>query len=145
MVLSELGLLHRYPLLGTRLWEGFPIGDMQPLTETFAPDNHKAGVEHMDFIQSYVDEQVALGHMTGPYTGHQAEEILGSCFRSSPLAVTEKPGSKSGLRLIQNCSFEDRHGISVNTMIDSDDFLTRWGTAAQVAEIVSNLLLLLVL
>ncbi len=66
------------------------------------------------------------------------EEILGSPFRTSPLAVTEKPGSTSGWRLIQNCSFKDRHGVSVNDMIDSDDFQTKWGTAAEVAEIVSH-------
>lgn len=136
-VLRELGLLEQYPLLGARLRFGFPLGDMSPLVRTFTPDNHKAGVEHLDFIQEYLDEQVALGHMTGPYSRERVEEILEGPFRTSPLAVTEKPGSKSGWRLIQNCSFEDEYGVSVNSMIDSDDFPTKWGTAAQVAEVVS--------
>ena len=134
-VLTERGLLHRHVRLATRLRLGFPLGDMRPLEETFTPDNHKAGVDHLDFIQDYVREQVALGHMTGPYTQRQVHEILGSHFRTSPLAVTEKPNSKSGWRLIQNCSYKDRHGVSVNSMIDADDFPTKWGTAAQVAEV----------
>lgn len=115
------------------------MGDMQPLVETFTPENHKAGIEHIEFIREYVDEQVAAGHMTGPYDRQQVRNILGTHFRSSPLAVAEKPNSKSGWRLVQNCSFKDRHGVSVNDMIDSDDFPTKWGTAAQVAELVSEL------
>ena len=83
--------------------------------------------EHMDFIQGYVDEQVALGHMTGPYAREEVERILGSPFRTSPLAVTEKPGSPGKWRLIQNCSFQDAEGVSVNSMIDSDEFPTIWG------------------
>ncbi len=115
------------------------MGDMVPITQTFTPENHKAGIQHIDFIEQYIQEQVDLGHMTGPYERARVEQMLGSPFRSSPLAVTEKPGSTSGWRLVQNCSFSDQHGVSVNDMIDSDDFPTKWGTAAEVAEIVSVL------
>lgn len=135
--LRKWGIWEAFSYLPTRLRCGFPIGDMEPLTRTFTPENHKGGKEHMDFIEEYVREQVGLGHMTGPYTRTQLEEILGGHFRSSPLSVVEKAGSAGKWRLIQNCSFPDEFGISVNDMIDSDDFPTEWGTASEVAEIVS--------
>ncbi|CDO69769.1 hypothetical protein BN946_scf184766.g14 [Trametes cinnabarina] len=124
--------------LPTRLRCGFPIGNMEPLTRTFTPDNHKGGLEHMDFIKAYVDEQVGLGHMSGPFSRGQVERLLGSHFRSSPLSVVEKPNAPGKWRLIQNCSFKDEHGVSVNDMIDSEDFPTVWGTAAEVADIIAN-------
>ncbi|OJT03434.1 hypothetical protein TRAPUB_5853 [Trametes pubescens] len=128
-------LWEEFGYLPTRLRGGFPIGNMEPLTRTFTPENHKGGKENMAFIEDYVAEQVALGHMTGPYSRMRVEEILGSHFRSSPLSVVEKAGSVGKWRLIQNCSFPDEFGISVNDMIDSDDFPMKWGTAAEVAEI----------
>ncbi len=66
--LRDRGLLDRYPGLCTRMQYGFPLGNMVPITETFTPDNHKAGIQHIDFIQQYLQEQVELGHMTGPYS-----------------------------------------------------------------------------
>lgn len=135
--LREWGLWEKYSALPNRLRHGFPIGDMTPLTETFTPENHKGAEEHMDFVENYVSEQVAQGHMTGPYAKEEVEALLGTPFRSSPLSVVEKAGSTGKWRLIQNCSFADRHGVSVNDMIDSDEFPTEWGTATEVAEIVS--------
>ncbi|OJT04921.1 hypothetical protein TRAPUB_4263 [Trametes pubescens] len=133
--LRRWGLWEEFGYLPTRLRGGFPIGNMEPLTRTFTPENHKGGKENMDFIEEYVAEQVALGHMTGPYSRERVEGILGTPFRSSPLSVVEKAGSVGKWRLIQNCSFPDEFGVSVNDMIDSDDFPTKWGTAAEVAEI----------
>ncbi|KAJ2955347.1 hypothetical protein NUW54_g14744 [Trametes sanguinea] len=112
---------------------------MCPLTKTFTPENHKGGCENIDFIIAYTTEQVELGHMTGPYSEEQVREILGSHFRSSPLSVVPKSSLEPNkLRLIQNCSFRDEDGVSVNDMIKTEDFPTEWGTAAEVAEIVST-------
>ncbi|OBZ78926.1 hypothetical protein A0H81_01330 [Grifola frondosa] len=110
----------------------------QTAAEDIHPPNHKSGIENLDFIKSYINEQVTLGRMTGPYTRTEVEKILGTPFVSSPLAVVEKPGSAGKWRLVQNCSYEDENGISVNSQINSDDFPTKWGTAAQVAEIVAT-------
>lgn len=117
VVLGELGLLGQYLLLGMQLQFGFPLGDML-LVRMFMLDNHKARIEHLDFIQEYLDEQVALGHMTGPYGRERVEEILQGPSRASPLAVTEKPGSKGRWCLIQNYLFKDEYGVLVNGMID---------------------------
>lgn len=136
--LRRWGLWEEYGYLPTRLRFGFPIGNMVPLARTFTPENHKGAKENMEFIEKYVAEQVEMGHMTGPYPREHVERILGGPFRSSLLSVVEKAGSSGGWRLIQNCSFPDEFGVSVNDMIDSDDFPTKWGTAAEVAEIVSH-------
>ena len=114
---------------------GFPLGDLAPILATRAHPNYPAANQHMDFIREYVDEQVALGRMTGPYSRARAEAILGSPFISSPLSVVPKAEGK--LRMVQNCSFGDEYGLSVNGRIDADLYPTRWGTAARVAELVS--------
>ncbi|GBE80622.1 hypothetical protein SCP_0303370 [Sparassis crispa] len=136
-VLHALGLFQCYPFLPRKLRYGFPIGDFAPLLRTFAPPNHSSSAEHIDFIHQYISEQVSLGRMTGPYSQAQVEHILGSYFVSSPLAVVPKAGSKK-FRLVQNCSYQDEFGVSVNSQINSDDFPTKWGTAAKVAEIIVN-------
>ncbi|CDO77105.1 hypothetical protein BN946_scf184501.g10 [Trametes cinnabarina] len=137
--LKAWGLWEKHATLTTRLRAGFHIGDMRPLTTTFTPENHKGGKENITFIENYTREQVLLGHMTGPYSAQQVREILGSHFRSSPLSVVEKSSQEPGkLRLIQNCSFRDEDGVSVNDMISSEDFPTRWGTATEVAEIIAD-------
>ncbi len=91
----------------------------------------------MNFIKSYVLEQVSIGRMSGPFTKSALENLLGSHFISSPLSVVEKAGNPENLRLIQNCSFVNSDGMSVNDYIDSDLFPTAWGTAAEFAQLVS--------
>ncbi|GBE86646.1 hypothetical protein SCP_0905260 [Sparassis crispa] len=135
--LLALGPLDRYPMLPRKLRYGFPIGNFDTLSRTVSPANHASGSEHIDFIRQYIAEQVSLGRMTGPYSRPNVERILGSFFMSSPLAVVPKAGSKK-FRLVQNCSYQDEFGISVNSYINSDDFPTKWGTAAEVAEIIVN-------
>ena len=134
--LEEYSLLHLYPDLPNKLRFGFSIGDFSPLAHTSCPPNHASGTQNLDFIKSYAEEQVVLGRMSGPYTQDQVEGILNSPFVSSPLAVVEKTGG-AGLRLIQNCSYVNDQGISVNMFINSDAFPTRWGTAAKFAQRVS--------
>lgn len=135
--LRDCGLLDRYPDLPDRLRNGFPIGDVPRPSQTETPRNHASLPHHVDFIKTYAEEQVKLNRMTGPYTRGDVEHILRSPFVSSPLSVVDKAGAPGKYRLVQNCSFENEAGISVNYYIDSDDFPTEWGTASQFAEIVS--------
>lgn len=135
--LHDCNLLDEYASLPNKLRYGFPIGDFEIPTFSFTPHNHPSGVEHMDFINSYVQEQVAIGRMTGPYSQTQVESILGGFFVSSPLSVVDKASAPGKFRLIQNCSYKDANKVSVNDQIDSDNFPTKWGTASQVAELVS--------
>ena len=93
--------------------------------------------EHLAFVRCYAAEQVALGRMTGPYSQSCIEEILGSSFISSPLAVVPK-ASSAGYRLVQNCSYRGPDGLSINYSIETAHFPTRWGSAAVIAQLVSS-------
>lgn len=135
--LREFGLLEKYPYLPDRFRYGFPIGDFDPLKKTYTPRNHSSAYEHIDFIRNYVTEQVSLQRMSGPYTLREVQTKLGSHFMTSPLGVVDKAGSPGKFRLIQSCSFKNEDGFSVNDFIDSNNFPTTWGTAAEVAQIVS--------
>lgn len=133
--MSALGLAEKHAGLPEAMEIGFHIGDLAPITTTIIHPNYPAANEHMAFIEEYVNEQVALGRMTGPYPRAEVERILGSPFISSPLSVVPKANGK--LRLVQDCSKEDEDGLSVNGRINTDLFPTKWGSAAEVAELVS--------
>lgn len=132
------GLLGKYPDLPSRLRYGFPIGDMPRILQTSTPKNHASDPNHLTFIMDYAAEQVALGRMSGPYTRSEVESILKSPFVTSPLSVVDKAGAPGKYRLVQNCSYRNELGVSVNMWIDPDDFPTEWGTAAEFAEIVAT-------
>ena len=133
--LAELGLDRKHEGLADAMESGFHIRDLSPIRETVVHSNYPAAEENISFIEDYIREQVQLGRMTGPYSRARVEEILGSSFISSPLSVVPKANGK--LRLIQDCSKEDGDGLSVNGRIDADLFPTEWGTASEVAQLVS--------
>jgi hypothetical protein len=137
--LKHFNLTEKYPNLVFNLQHGFPIGDIPPPTRTYIPKNHKSALEHIDVIRTYCQEEVALGRMSGPFTADEVFEILGGHFVSSPLGVVEKAGEPGKFRVVRDLSYQNPDGYSVNSLLDSDDFPTEWGTAAQVAEIVSAL------
>lgn len=117
---------------------GFPIGDVPPLTRTYTPKNHKSAEEHPEIIRDYCNEEVKLGRMSGPFSKEETHRIFGGHFASSPLGLVEKSGEPGKFRIVRDLSFENEDGFAVNKFLDADDFPTEWGTAAQVAEIVSN-------
>ena len=132
--LSALGLAEKHAGLAEAMECGFHIGDLAPIKNTLIHPNYPAASDHAEFIRAYVAEQVVLGRMSGPYARADVERVLGSPFISSPLSVVPKANGK--LRLVQDCSKEDENGLSVNGRIDSDLFPTRWGSAAEVADLV---------
>ena len=73
--------------------------------------------------------------MDGPYTIEEAHIVFGSHFWTCPLGLVEKPGS-SALRMIRHFSKTDQFGDSTNSWVNSDDFPTRWFSAAQTADFV---------
>lgn len=136
--LVKLGLIDKHKHLPSRLRNGFPIGEFDTLTRSYTPNNYFRDPKHLAFALEYVQEQVALGRMTGPYTQSQVEEVLGGPFKSAPLSAIDKAGSPGKLRLIQNCSFKHEDGVSMNDFIDPEEYPTTWGTASEVAQIVST-------
>jgi hypothetical protein len=136
--LNRFDLSSKYPNLIFNLQHGFPTGDIPPPTHTYIPKNHKSALEHIDIICSYCQDEVALGRMSGPFSADEVFNILGGHFVSSPLGVMEKAGELGKLCVVRDLSYKNPDGYSVNSFLDSDDFPTEWGTAAQVADIIST-------
>lgn len=140
--LASLNLSDRYPTLPYNLRHGFPIGDIPPLSCTYTPKNHKSATDRPDIIIDYCTDEVKLGRMSGPFTKEEVHNILGGHFATSPLGLVEKAGEPGKFRIVRDFSFKNDDGFAVNNFLDSDDFPTEWGTASQIAEIVSLILLL---
>ncbi len=78
--------------------------------------------------------------MLGPFSRDKVESILGP-FQCSPLSVNvqdQGPSEEPKLRVIRNLSKGSRDIPSTNDYIDTENFPTRFGSAAQVAKIVST-------
>jgi len=139
LALLDAGLTLRYPNLVHDLSFGSPIGNPPPIEHTFIPDNLPSAKIQPEYITNLINEEVAAGHMDGPFTTAEAHSIYGGHFRTCPLGLVEKPGS-SALRMIRHFSKEDQFGQSTNGWVDSDNFPTRWFTAAETANFVSVVL-----
>lgn len=144
-MLERLGLTYRNPKLIHHLRNGFPIihNPQLPILEsTYLPPNHKSAsdtAEHKAFVTAYLQEEQELGHVSAPFP----EDIVRECYgniRSSPLGVIDKttpPGEPQKYRLITDGSHKGPDGISINDLIDADDFPTRWHGVEVIAEWVS--------
>ncbi|PPQ90028.1 hypothetical protein CVT25_000800 [Psilocybe cyanescens] len=140
VALEAASLTSTYPRLVHKLRHGFPLGDMPPLIETFTPSNHTSTIEHHEVILLYLCSKQELGRMSGPFSHSEVEGFLHGPFCSSPLHVVPKAtasGEPPKHRLTINLSFKDDQGISVNDLIDSDEFPTRWGGARDVEHIIA--------
>jgi hypothetical protein len=138
-LLSKYRLHAHYPSLITRIHDGFPIGlNLPTLSTTYMPPNRFKSEEEATIVQSKVDTEVELGRVSGPFTTPQAFEFLGSHFRTCPLSLVPKEAEVGvGWRMVENFSHEDKEGISVNSLINSDDFPTTWISAQEFADWVS--------
>lgn len=134
------GLSNSFPFLADSIRHGFTMGYLPPILETDAPPNAPSLLEHKDVIEDWLDEELSLGRLEGPYTQQEVERRLGGPFRSSPLGVVEKSDKPGKYRIVRNTSFKGKSGVSVNDSLDSDDFPTQWGTAAMVGDFVSLVL-----
>lgn len=138
--LEKAGLIQQYPDLPLKINSGFSLGeDFPPLLTSDIPPNLPSADEHRDVIQNYINEELALGRFSGPYTQQELESKIGF-FRSSPIQVVVKstgPGTPDKYRCCRNLSFKGSSGRSVNDEIDSDDYPTEWYTAVDCAKIVS--------
>jgi len=81
--------------------------------------------------------EVALGHMSGPFTHEEMHLIFGGHFRTIPVGLVEKDPIKGTFCLIQHFSKADKLGVSVNSQLDSDNFPTHWHSAYTMADYLS--------
>jgi hypothetical protein len=84
--------------------------------------------------------------MSGPFTQAETETILKDPFQCSPVIIAvqpQGPDEPDKLRLCRHLSKGNKVHPSTNAYIDKEKFPTKFGSAAQVAEIVSPYRLLL--
>ena len=138
-LLCKTGLDSIYPTIVHDIRYGLPIGNPTQLTETFIPKNMKTALENPKLVDEHIREEVETGRMTGPFSIEEAHHIFGGHFRTTPLGLVQKEENTTKWRVIRNASKKDSYGVSVNDMIESDDFPTRWNSAWIVAQYVSSM------
>ena len=138
--ISKHDLSYFYSILVTNLRNGFPLGEMPPITDTFIFKNHPSATLHSDAIDKYLTDELTAGRMSGPFSHQFVEKILRRAFLCSPLLVsiqTQQPGMPDKLRVCRHLSKGDKNTPSTNSHINKEDFPTRFDTASKVANIVS--------
>jgi hypothetical protein len=125
------------PTLSSDLRNGFPLGEFDGLLlNSYDHPNHKNAFPHINEIFSYIQDEVALGRMSGPFTWDELKKEAQGNVIVSPLGAVDKAGEPGKLRIIRDLSFKGRAPFSVNDKIDKNAFTTKWGTAAMVIDLV---------
>ena len=137
LALSSSGLTCSFPNLVHDMTYRAPIGNPPPLTHTFIPHNLKSADIDPSYMDNFIQEELTAGHFDGPFSVEEAHEIFGGHFCMAPLGFVEKPGL-SLLRLFHHHSKENKFGHSTNEWLDPSLDATRFYTAADAADLVSN-------
>ena len=138
--LHAANIHNRYPTLIQDITFGFPIGfNLSKLSFTFLLPNLPSALLQPEFIHQELHAERQAGRMAGPFTKDEAHVVFRGHFRTAPLGLIKKPykDKPSSWRLIRHLSKKDKNGQSTNSWINSDQWQTKWGTAAMVADFVS--------
>jgi hypothetical protein len=142
--LKSLSLTAQYHNTIHHLRHGFPMGNFEPIQETTIFVNDPSVETYWIQVDKYLTDEKASCHMIGPFTQSEMERVCGGPFWCCPMTVvfttadpTASPPKPEKFRPCTNAS-KKKGGISVNDQIDSDEFPTRWGSAAQMGEYVSR-------
>lgn len=141
-LLEATNITHQFPELTWKLRHGFPIGDMAPLVSSYTPQNLLGADIYRGVCDEYIADELAKGRFSGPYSHEQLYAKIGH-FRSSPLQVVVKKGvngTPDKYRVCRHLSYRGSRSTSINDEINSSEFPTEWGTAAEFAEIVRTLI-----
>jgi hypothetical protein len=142
--ISKHDLTSFYSLLVMNLRNGFPLGEMPPITDTVIFKNHSSTTIHSDVIDKYLTDEINAGRMSGPFSCQQVGQTLRGSFLCSPLLVSvqiQQSGTPDKLRVCRHLSKGDKNTPSMNSHINKDDFPTRFDTALRVADVVGLFLL----
>ena len=97
---------------------GWPVERDDNVPLEMAGINHKGATEFQDHVDKYIEKELSLGAMIGPF-----EKIPFKCAVGiSPLSTRAKRGS-SARRIITDCSWPI--GSSLNDGIDKDKYMGR--------------------
>lgn len=139
-LLKQYNLLDDYPFLVRNLRVGFPMGDFPSLTSSIIFPNHPSASQFAAVIETYLQEEVAAARMSGPFSRVKVEEIVRGPFQCSPVIVAvqpQAPGEPPKLRVCRHLSKGTRAAPSTNSFIAKEKFPTKFGSASEVADIVS--------
>ncbi len=137
--LDKHNISHLHSDLVQKLHNSFPMGDFPPLQRTVIFPNRTSSPEHKAFIDNYLQEEAEVGRMSGPISRSEVKTILRP-FQCSPLSVNvqgQAPEEEPKLHVVRNLSKGTKDIPSTNDYIDTENFPTRFSSAAQVADIVS--------
>jgi hypothetical protein len=109
---------------------------MPPVTTTLIQENHARKAWEVQVIKANIMEEVALGWMFGPLSAAETQTLLGSPFRTSPMGLVPKAGSRDKYRVIRDFSYKGNAPSSVNGYIP-EDRRTRWVGFDEFADKVS--------
>jgi hypothetical protein len=130
---------NKFSNIPTSMRFGFDMGVHTPPVYTFIPPNHSSATSFPDHVMSHIQNELALGRYSGPFTRTELESLIGS-FRSSPLGTVPKSHDSTERRIVQDLSFprNDPTLPSINDQINIEDFRCDWGTFNDVRDIVIN-------
>lgn len=137
--LRQANLLNIFEDVPRSIRHGFDMGIHTHPSHTYTPPNHKSALNNPNAVMSHIRKEISCGRYTGPFSRSKLEQLIGP-FRSSPLGVVAKAGTKDEYRLVQDFSYprNDPTHSSVNSEIDMDLFRCDWGTFDAVATIVRD-------
>ena len=141
-LLAESGLDKKYPSLPQNLRSGFII-NIPNITSTQTPPNNSTIRDLQTQFNKIVDLEILKKRYIGPFSRQMMESLVGP-FQSSPFSIIPKPGKPDRFRLIQNYSFPynttpTHPNPSINSLLNSDDFPTTWGTFTIISLIIHQL------
>jgi hypothetical protein len=138
-LLNSITPFNKFSDIPTSMRLGFDMGVHTPPVHTFIPPNHSSATLFPDHVMSHIQNELALGRYSGPFTCTELESLIGP-FRSSPLGTVPKSHNSTERRIVQDLSFprNDPNLSSINDQIDIEDFGCDWGTFNDVRDIVIN-------
>ena len=141
-LLLQSGLIKRYPSIPRNLQTGFII-DIPNILITQTPPNRPVIAEFQEQFDKIVNLEISKQRYIGPFSREITESLIGS-FQSSPFSIIPKPGKPNQFRIVQNYSFPHittplHPNPSINSLLDSDNFPTTWGTFSIISLIIHQL------
>lgn len=109
------------------------------------PPNRVKTPEHKAAIERWLDKELSLGRLVGPFSQDELEAVAGPC-RSAPISVVEKnvaPGEPPKFRIVEDISHpreelpDGTH--SVNSTLDPNDYPADWFSLTDVTETLRDL------
>jgi len=155
-LLRESNAPEKFAGIPKGLIEGFRIGlDNFTLASTYIPPNHFRTEEHANVIRAKFAQEMDLGRISHPFHPDELQAQIGH-FTTAPMAIVEQRPGK--FRIVIDHSFprktlppdfprvipsppSDEHPappiefdaseISINALIDADDFPCDWGSFSE--------------